>query len=80
MILTEDCKLLVLMFLSCNLHDKQNLILFMVMSMVLVLVLKTSSLAVLDISDLAKLDGTFTLIMGIFAIVSLESNLGSCHA
>ena len=56
-ILTEDCKLLVLMFLSCNLHDKRNLILFMILSMVLVLVLKTPSLAVLDNWDLAQLDG-----------------------
>ncbi len=55
--LTEDYKLLVLMFVSCNLHDKRNLILFMVLSMVLVLVLKTSSLAVLDNWDLAQLDG-----------------------
>ena len=56
-ILTEDCRLLVLMFLPCNLHDEQNLILFMVLSMVLVLVLKTPSLAVLDNWDLAQLDG-----------------------
>ena len=56
-ILTEDCKLLVLMVLSCNLHYKRNLILFMVLSMALDLFLKTPSLAVLDNWDMAQLDG-----------------------
>ncbi len=79
MILIEDCILLVIVFLSFNLQDKRVVILFMVLSMVLVLVLKTSSLVVLENWDLAKLDRTFTLIMGIFGIATPKSNLGSCQ-
>ena len=74
--------MLVLAFLSWNLSDRQVLLL---LSMVLVLVLKSSSLAgglvllVLDIWDLTKQNSMFTLITDIFGNVYPESNLASCQ-